>query len=62
MTKLGVNIDHIATLRHARRSIEPDPVAAAIIAELAGADCITAHLRGDRRISWTATSGVCVKR
>ena len=49
MTKLGVNIDHIATIRQARQSIEPDPVAAAIIAELAGADCITVHLRGDRR-------------
>jgi len=49
MTKLGVNIDHIATIRRARRAIEPDPVAAAVIAELAGADCITAHLRGDRR-------------
>jgi pyridoxine 5-phosphate synthase len=49
MTKLGVNIDHIATIRQARRAIEPDPVAAAILAELAGADGITAHLRGDRR-------------
>jgi len=49
MTKLGVNIDHIATLRQARRAIEPDPVAAAVIAELAGADGITVHLRGDRR-------------
>jgi pyridoxine 5-phosphate synthase len=49
MTKLGVNIDHIATIRQARRAIEPDPVAAAILAELAGADGITVHLRGDRR-------------
>lgn len=49
MTKLGVNIDHIATIRQARKAIEPDPVAAAIIAELAGADGITVHLRGDRR-------------
>ncbi|MDR0843409.1 MAG: pyridoxine 5'-phosphate synthase [Acidobacteriota bacterium] len=49
MTKLGVNIDHIATIRQARQAIEPDPVAAAIIAELAGADGITVHLRGDRR-------------
>jgi pyridoxine 5-phosphate synthase len=49
MTKLGVNIDHIATIRQARQAIEPDPVAAAILAELAGADGITAHLRGDRR-------------
>lgn len=49
MTKLGVNIDHIATIRQARRAIEPDPVAAAVLAELAGADGITVHLRGDRR-------------
>lgn len=49
MTKLGVNIDHIATIRQARMAIEPDPVAAAILAELAGADGITVHLRGDRR-------------
>jgi pyridoxine 5-phosphate synthase len=49
MTKLGVNIDHIATVRQARRAVEPDPVAAAVLAELAGADGITVHLRGDRR-------------
>jgi pyridoxine 5-phosphate synthase len=49
MTKLGVNIDHIATIRQARKALEPDPVAAAILAELAGADSITIHLRGDRR-------------
>ncbi len=49
MTRLGVNIDHIATIRQARQALEPDPVAAAIVAELAGADGITAHLRGDRR-------------
>ncbi len=49
MTKLGVNVDHIATIRQARQAIEPDPVAAAILAELAGADGITIHLRGDRR-------------
>ena len=49
MTKLGVNIDHIATIRQARHALEPDPVAAAVIAELAGADGITIHLRGDRR-------------
>lgn len=48
-TKLGVNIDHIATIRQARQAIEPDPVAAAVLAELAGADGITVHLRGDRR-------------
>ncbi len=47
--RLGVNIDHIATLRQARRSTQPDPVAAAAIATLAGADGITVHLRGDRR-------------
>jgi pyridoxine 5-phosphate synthase len=49
MTKLGVNIDHIATLREARKTNEPDPVTAAVIAELAGADGITVHLRSDRR-------------
>lgn len=49
MLSLGVNIDHIATLRQARRTVEPDPVAAAVIAELAGADGITVHLREDRR-------------
>jgi pyridoxine 5-phosphate synthase len=47
--KLGVNIDHIATIREARKTSEPDPVAAAVLAELAGADGITVHLRGDRR-------------
>jgi pyridoxine 5-phosphate synthase len=46
---LGVNIDHVATIRQARRAAEPDPIAAAVIAELAGADGITAHLREDRR-------------
>jgi len=46
---LGVNIDHVATIRQARRTVEPDPVAAAVIAELAGADGITVHLREDRR-------------
>lgn len=49
MPTLGVNIDHIATLRQARRGKDPDPIAAAIIAELAGADGITVHLREDRR-------------
>jgi len=49
MTKLGVNIDHVATVRQARMGIEPDPVWAASIAELAGADGITVHLREDRR-------------
>ncbi|CNL05290.1 TPA: pyridoxine 5'-phosphate synthase [Yersinia enterocolitica] len=46
---LGVNIDHIATLRNARGTIYPDPVQAAFIAEQAGADGITVHLREDRR-------------
>jgi pyridoxine 5-phosphate synthase len=49
MTLLSVNIDHIATIREARRTNEPDPVAAAAICELAGAHGITIHLRGDRR-------------
>ena len=46
---LGVNIDHVATLRQARRGREPEPVAAAAFAELGGADQITVHLREDRR-------------
>jgi pyridoxine 5-phosphate synthase len=49
MTLLSVNIDHIATIREARRTNEPDPVAAAAICEAAGAHGITVHLRGDRR-------------
>lgn len=49
MVRLGLNIDHVATIREARRATEPDPVAAAILAELAGVDQITIHLRGDRR-------------
>ncbi|MCJ7497857.1 MAG: pyridoxine 5'-phosphate synthase [candidate division Zixibacteria bacterium] len=49
MIKLSVNIDHVATLREARKSFEPDPIASAIMAELAGADGITIHLRRDRR-------------
>ena len=49
MARLGVNIDHVATIRQARGGTEPDPVAAAVIAELAGADGITVHLREDRR-------------
>ena len=49
MTFLSVNIDHIATIREARRTNEPDPVTAAAICELAGAHGITVHLRGDRR-------------
>jgi len=47
--RLGVNVDHVATLREARRIAEPDPVAAAVLAELAGADGVTVHLREDRR-------------
>ncbi|HEX6160134.1 MAG TPA: pyridoxine 5'-phosphate synthase [Thermoanaerobaculia bacterium] len=47
--RLAVNIDHIATIREARKTDEPDPVAAAILCELAGAQGITVHLRGDRR-------------
>src|SRR5512133_2282892 len=47
--RLGVNVDHVATLRQARRTEYPDPVAAAMLAELAGADQITIHLREDRR-------------
>ncbi len=49
MVKLGVNIDHIATIRQARKGREPEPVAAALLAEQAGADGITVHLREDRR-------------
>jgi len=49
MPELGVNIDHVATIRQARKTYEPDPVAAAVLAELAGADSITIHLREDRR-------------
>ena len=49
MIRLGVNIDHVATVRQARRTVEPDPVQAAILAQLGGADSITVHLREDRR-------------
>src|SRR6266550_436096 len=49
MIELGVNIDHVATLREARRTYEPDPVWAAVEAHLGGADGITVHLREDRR-------------
>ncbi len=49
MASLGVNIDHVATVRQARRTVEPDPVWAAAAAELGGADAITVHLREDRR-------------
>src|SRR6266853_4888514 len=49
MIELGVNIDHVATLREARQTHEPDPVWAAVEAHLGGADGITVHLREDRR-------------
>ena len=49
MIELGVNIDHVATVRQARRTYEPDPVWAAVEAHLGGADGITVHLREDRR-------------
>ena len=49
MVKLGVNVVHVATVREARGITEPDPVAAAVLAELGGADGITVHLREDRR-------------
>ena len=49
MTSLGVNIDHIANVREARQTIEPDPVPMAMLAEIGGADGITIHLREDRR-------------
>jgi pyridoxine 5-phosphate synthase len=49
MARLGVNIDHVATLREARKERLPDPVAAAVLAELGGADGIVVHLREDRR-------------
>ena len=49
MIRLGVNIDHVATLRQVRQAREPDPVAAAVLALLGGADGITVHLREDRR-------------
>ena len=49
MLELGINIDHVATIRQARKTYEPDPVTAAAMAELGGAACITVHLREDRR-------------
>ncbi|MDA0982479.1 MAG: pyridoxine 5'-phosphate synthase [Proteobacteria bacterium] len=49
MIELGVNVDHVATVRQARRTYEPDPVRAAVEAHLGGADGITVHLREDRR-------------
>ena len=47
--RLGVNIDHVATVRQARRATEPDPIQAAVLAELGGAQGVTVHLRADRR-------------
>lgn len=49
MARLGVNIDHVATVREARKAKQPDPIAAALLAELGGADGIVVHLREDRR-------------
>jgi pyridoxine 5-phosphate synthase len=49
VSKLGVNVDHVATIRQARGTTEPDPVTAAALVELAGAESITVHLREDRR-------------
>ena len=49
MTRLFVNVDHIATIREARKTQEPDPLKAALMAEKMGADGITVHLREDRR-------------
>ncbi len=49
MARLGVNVDHVATLRQARGGADPDPLAAAVLVELAGADGIVVHLREDRR-------------
>ena len=49
MASLGINLDHVATARQARRTVEPDPVQLAVLAELGGADGITVHLREDRR-------------
>lgn len=49
MTRLGVNIDHVATVRQARQTFEPDPIQAAFLADLGGADGIVCHLREDRR-------------
>ena len=48
MASLGLNIDHVATIRQARGGNDPDPITAACIAELSGAEAITVHLRVDR--------------
>ncbi len=61
--RLYVNLDHVATVREARRTDEPDPVRAAVLAELGGADGITVHLREDRRhIGESATCDSCSRR
>lgn len=62
MLKLGVNIDHVATLRQARGGESPDPLEAALMAETAGADGITAHLREDRRHIQDKDMAVLVKK
>ena len=49
MIRLFVNVDHVATIREARKGLEPDPLRAALIAEQSGSDGITVHLREDRR-------------
>lgn len=49
MVRLGVNVDHVATVREARKTVEPDPASAAVAVEMAGADQVTIHLREDRR-------------
>ena len=49
MTRLFVNVDHVATIREARKTLEPDPLKAALLAEKTGVDGITVHLREDRR-------------
>ena len=59
--KLGVNIDHIATIREARKIREPDPVTAALVAELAGCMGITAHLREDKRPSRSRPLSVAIR-
>ena len=61
MASLGVNIDHIANVRQARRAVEPDPVSYALLAELGGADGITVHLREDRRHIQDRDVSCCVK-
>ena len=62
MVELGVNIDHVATVRQARRTNEPDPVWAAMLAQLGGADGITLHLREDRRHIQDRDLRICGKR